>query len=1277
MDYNISIMFIILLSTFKVGASSDWNIRNLLQQYFTLCGRSHFCFMHDFLFPWTTQADNIQHNCPPCSCQKKCWSDCNCCPDLYFSYPEPICTSAAILNESLYYDGSSTFLVVDSCPKTTVEETKRKCEGDSSSTEKILFPPVTSQNTPLAYLNRYCADCNNDFQYDPWPLSIVCDEFLDINFFSSYEELIEKGKMNRCNILSYPPQEEINYKCTQDMQVQVHFDSCNKTGSWKTFDYDIKRGCESRYINKDKMYKNMFCKICNPPIYTENVIGRCNVTGKWDEYDPTHEGACLSNDTNPGSIPYKNVFCFSCNKPVRFKSNFLDVDAEIKTKIGDITNTEVSTTFHYEINIFNFDEDFFQTKINGEQADFKERSNETTKDAVTQSPNITNLVFKRISLEGNMNTCGNYGIPNLFSSFESDCSCDPKCIFTDGLYGSQRCCADVPLRNPSVCLSEKKLSRKEAQRNAEELLVTSGCYGRKEIPEFIVRGCHQQFEDVFSMHPVTDQSDIPYLNMYCLQCNQFPSTKLVWHKPWDITADCSFYIDMSNFLLFLDFLNALQAAGCESYYHPPRSVTSCQNSKGKTCFRKSDNIIDKCNKTGNWPHKDPDILWACELMPPGSLPLWHENDNGQLTAYKNVYCALCNPLEWSDAFVDNCSSGVSEISLKKCNFSPKIYFTYPYKNTFCEICTNESLKIKTDSSKICYGSEHPEVSERKDFLLRYYFSPFRPVMKSLNYLYKYPNDNYSPEEASERQCREAQNSLMGGCRNVTCYPGKTLNLGQSCLPLFREARNLRYRMDAYFNCSTQFNTSIGDILTHIHRFTFSKLQSLFGQNSVRELITDINLPCNRETLLENYFQLHLSFKLFFENPVQRLQTELDLLYIKHNFSIPGFIMISNVPSPESNWSCSFSYVNTSYDWAKYREVRVSKLLVCAQIEFSPQEFEIYKTGENNNILLKMYNITLEDDDFDILPEGPARVCVSTLRQIYDDTRTTYKSTLKEISQDSTIEFAFQTLSCIFLLITFCTYCIFQELRTLPGGTIMILIAVLFATDVFILIRKGNEVNTKGCFVYGIITHYLWLSSFFSMNICSFHLYRVFHSKFALHNQANKWCILGKYSVYIFVTPMVVVSSNIAVSVAKHNDIGYGKVKCFIDESLHLIVSFLLPVGLLCTVNLIFFIKTLSTIIRSPKVRKNKATTNEFSIFARLLTITGATWLLQILDGFLEDSGFSDVVGAINSLQGVFIFIAFMCSKRTLQLYRKLILRRRKKEGSATHVTRSTEETRIK
>jgi hypothetical protein len=61
-------------------------------------------------------------------------------------------------------------------------------------------------------------------------------------------------------------------------------------------------------------------------------------------------------------------------------------------------------------------------------------------------------------------------------------------------------------------------------------------------------------------------------------------------------------------------------------------------------------------------------------------------------------------------------------------------------------------------------------------------------------------------------------------------------------------------------------------------------------------------------------------------------------------------------------------------------------------------------------------------------------------------------------------------------------------------------------------------------------------------------------------------------------------------------------------------------------------------------------------------------LLQILDGLLQFKTFSIIVNTINSLQGALIFTAFMCSKRTLRLYKGLIRRRLKDKGSVTSET---------
>lgn len=148
------------------------------------------------------------------------------------------------------------------------------------------------------------------------------------------------------------------------------------------------------------------------------------------------------------------------------------------------------------------------------------------------------------------------------------------------------------------------------------------------------------------------------------------------------------------------------------------------------------------------------------------------------------------------------------------------------------------------------------------------------------------------------------------------------------------------------------------------------------------------------------------------------------------------------------------------------------------------------------MFLTQYNISLNDDEFDILPDGTARVCVSTLTQLFNSRREAHIIYTEKTSLD-TATFVSLVLSCVFLLITFCT---FRELQTLPGETIMILVAVLFTRHIFVLISYGENVNTKRCVVYGIITHYLWLVSFLSMNVFQFS----FVSGFSLQNSSEPY-----------------------------------------------------------------------------------------------------------------------------------------------------------------------------
>ncbi|CAG2212532.1 unnamed protein product [Mytilus edulis] len=61
-----------------------------------------------------------------------------------------------------------------------------------------------------------------------------------------------------------------------------------------------------------------------------------------------------------------------------------------------------------------------------------------------------------------------------------------------------------------------------------------------------------------------------------------------------------------------------------------------------------------------------------------------------------------------------------------------------------------------------------------------------------------------------------------------------------------------------------------------------------------------------------------------------------------------------------------------------------------------------------------------------------------------------------------------------------------------------------------------------------------------------------------------------------------------------------------------------------------------------------------AVYIKLFTITGSSWVIQIIDSFLPLSPFSVIVSLLNALQGIYIFVAYICNKRVFILYRSLI-----------------------
>ena len=347
------------------------NYENFMKEYYLLCGPNYFCYKSNI--PAEFQDVNVtsyEHLeiCPKCMCDKTCITRGNCCPDVYFKYPELICANTTIIKgrETDEPDQWVMELMIKSCPTGSDETMRYNCENKTDVKSRILNFPVTRTNTYLTYFNKHCAQCHGEKDFDPWLLDISCDLFADFNFLSHVDDVIALAYERKCILQAYRQYDDNNTiqtpHCRSENQSVNIISKCNETGNWITYDANIEHACESEFYGAYGVFKNVFCYICNPPEYQQNgVIEQCNITGQWDASDVEMERACTELPESLSTRPYKNVFCYLCNRPKSRLTQFADVQ-------GFITDEYIikhdNFNYEYEFTIREYNMRYFLHHLN-------------------------------------------------------------------------------------------------------------------------------------------------------------------------------------------------------------------------------------------------------------------------------------------------------------------------------------------------------------------------------------------------------------------------------------------------------------------------------------------------------------------------------------------------------------------------------------------------------------------------------------------------------------------------------------------------------------------------------------------------------------------------------------------------------------------------------------------------------------------------------------------------------------------------------------------------
>jgi hypothetical protein len=206
--------------------------------------------------------------------------------------------------------------------------------------------------------------------------------------------------------------------------------------------------------------------------------------------------------------------------------------------------------------------------------------------------------------------------------------------------------------------------------------------------------------------------------------------------------------------------------------------------------------------------------------------------------------------------------------------------------------------------------------------------------------------------------------------------------------------------------------------------------------------------------------------------------------------------------------------------------------------------------------------------------------------------------------------------------------------------------MLLAQGLYTISSFGNiNTNSKLCFALGVALHFCWLLSIFWMNICTFHLFRVFSKIRVLSNEAWLKIFVG-YHCFAIVLSFVFVTLNITLSLLLSGKSGYGGSNCYISSQKMINYTFVFPTCFVVLTNIIMFvyviikIKSISSI---PRHLQNKR--NDLNVFVKLSTITGVTWIFGIMYTWTNVIVFSYLFITLNASQGVFIMLAFVRNDR--------------------------------
>ena len=323
---------------------------------------------------------------------------------------------------------------------------------------------------------------------------------------------------------------------------------------------------------------------------------------------------------------------------------------------------------------------------------------------------------------------------------------------------------------------------------------------------------------------------------------------------------------------------------------------------------------------------------------------------------------------------------------------------------------------------------------------------------------------------------------------------------------------------------------------------------------------------------------------------------------------------------------------------------------CKWVVYSPEDYRL----SNGTLQILGTGRKYGSERYRVVDNGPTLVCVD----ITEENRVLL--TITPVL--GIISFVCIILSIICLLVRIVAQFLLPFFKSFAGKLQFHLCLALCLAFLCLLIG-GVVANFRpysiGCVTMAVLMFWTFLAAFTWMAILALDSFFVFRPSSSLRRRGGRSKSLAISIIFGWGIPALIAAVVLGIdfsSIDSHFRPHFGERICWFNERYALLIYFCSPVAVCSIVTLVLFIITLvhlkRTLASAPKPASNQER-HSVSIYLRLFVLMGVSWIFGFVAAFVGHDALWIVFIILNALQGVFIFISFMCKKNVYKEVRTL------------------------